>query len=176
MFGEGLLNQTSDVESYKVKINVICDCVARLLDVQSRIIKYLSYVELRIGNPLPDLRTSILTFHGDFIEYVTSLQPKQGLPGAERVKKLLDEISIFLALPPIRADLDTSLEACLTEAETALNSGDDLKSRNACMKVLTSLNASAHLYPRAAILLALAPSGSRDIKITYLKWGLKMIP
>jgi hypothetical protein len=109
------------------------------------------------------------------IEYVTSLQPKQGLPGAERAKRLLDEISIFPALPPTQADLDTSLEACLTEAETALNSGDDLKSRNARMKVLTSLNASAHLYPRAAILLALAPSGSRDIKITYLIWGLKMI-
>ena len=141
---------------YIAASNMNINSLKTLVDVHKRIIAHILNVEHRAEQPLPDVRQSVATFHRDLIKYVTFLQPKNLMPGANNMQTLLQEI---LAIstdnmdppppPPTQEEINATLEAWLTEADTALKAGDEQKCRDGCINVLTTLNASSHSFVRA---------------------------
>ena len=94
------------------------------------------------------------------------------------MQKLLQEIlaigieNNFPPPPPTQQTIDAAVEALLTEADVALDAGDEQKSRAACVKVLSNLNCSSHFRVRVAIRLASALPNEYERSIGILQYAL----
>jgi hypothetical protein len=181
--GEFLMINGQDEKLYEIGINHLLGRLKDLLDMHLRIINHIPKVEARAGQDLPDLRSSIVTFHNDLRKYAKYFFDNSKEPGRRRMQKMLGDINnvditdAFKPLPEQPATLldESKEEVLLEEAKLALENGEEGKSRNACLKIMQNLNTSKHYLAIARIQLAMIPSVEIGSRIALLKLAVNVI-
>ncbi len=181
--GEFLMINGQDEKLYEIGIRHLLGRLNDLFDMHLRIINHVPKVEARAGQVLPDLRSSIVTFHNDIRKYAKYFFEKSKDPGRGGVQKLLrdinnvdiaDAFTPFPHQPAILLD-ENREELLLEEAKLALENGEEERSRNACLKITQNLNSRKHYLALARIQLAMIPSLEIGARISQLKLAVKII-
>jgi hypothetical protein len=181
--GEFLMINGQDEKLYEIGINHLLGRLKDLFDMHLRIINHVPKVEARAGQDLPDLRSSVVTFHRDLRRYAKYFFDNSKEHGRGKMQKLLRDINnvdiadAFTPFPQQPATLldESREELLLEEAKLALENGEEERSRTACLKITQNLSSSKHYLALARIQLAMIPSVEIGARISLLKLAVKII-
>ena len=175
------LDQTK--ADYIFGITPLLSRLGELLKKHEDIIRYVPKAEAAAGQDLHDTRNSVLSFHKNLRIYTASYLPNQneiGQAGMTAMLARIDNVDIKdafapLRLPTAKAEDETAQELLITEANMALEAGDEEKCKEKCSKIIQILDASAHFKALANICLGMCPSTARSIRIGILTVAVEMI-
>jgi hypothetical protein len=181
--GEYIMIHGQNDNLYKIGITHLLRRLQELFDKHLLIINYIPKVEARAGQDLPDVRSSVLTFHGDLRKYADYFFDENREPGRDGMQKLLRDMDnvdiddVFVTLPhqPTTLVDENAQDLLLEEAKLALENGEEIKSGNACLTITQNLNSSEHYLALARIQLAMIPSIDIGLRIGLLKVAIKVI-
>jgi hypothetical protein len=169
---------------YAIGMSALLSRLEELFEKHLEIIRYVAKAEAKAGtHTTQDQINAVLSFHRNLRIYVNSYLPNQNAAAQEETTKLLEKIDNVdindafepLRLPGIKAEDETAQELIITEAQLALDNGDEDKCREACSKITQTLDASSHFQALARVYQALCTSTARNIRIGILALALSMI-